>query len=80
MEKYLKVEGDQFVKDKSTNAILAVNRNILLQNEARKKLGSKLKDSGDEINNLKLKVEQINTDIFEIKDMLKMLIQKKDNN
>jgi ACT domain-containing protein len=75
---FLKVEGDQFVKDKRTNALLTVNKNILLQNEARKKLGQKLTSKDDEINKLKEQVNEITDDIGEIKNMLSLLLQKKD--
>jgi ACT domain-containing protein len=77
-DNYLKVEGDQFVKDKRTNALLTVNKNILLQNEARKKLGQKLTSKDDEINKLKEQVNEITDDIGEIKNMLSLLLQKKD--
>lgn len=76
-DRYLRVEGDQFVKDKTTSALLTVNRNVLLQNESRKKLGGKLKDNGEEINNLKTKINNLNDDITEIKSMLKILIDQK---
>ena len=75
---FLKVEGDQFVKDKKTSALLTINKNILLQNEARKKLGQKLNGKDEEINKLKEKVNEITDDIGEIKNMLSMLLQKKD--
>lgn len=77
-DNYLKVEGDLFVKDKRTNALLTVNRNVLLQNEARKKLGQKLNSKDDEINSLKNKVEEITNDIGEIKTMLSLLLKKED--
>jgi ACT domain-containing protein len=75
---FLKVEGDQFVKDKRTSALLTVNKNVLLQNEARKKLGQKLTSKDDEINKLKEQVNEITDDIGEIKNMLSLLLQKKD--
>lgn len=79
MEKNLvKVEGGQFVKNKTNGAILAVNRNILEQNEARKKLGKKLSGNDDEINNLKTKIEEMSNDMNEIKSLLQTLIHKKD--
>lgn len=74
----LKVEGGQFVKSRKNGALLAVNKNILVQNEARKKLGQKLNGNDSEINNLKCKVEELSKDMNEIKDLLKTLIQKKD--
>jgi septal ring factor EnvC (AmiA/AmiB activator) len=78
MNSFLKVEGDQFVKDKKNSALLTVNKNVLLQNEARKKLAEKINGKNDEINILKDKVVEITNDIDEIKNMLKMLLQKKD--
>lgn len=78
METFLKVEGDQFVKDKKNTALLTVNKNILLQNQARKKLGEKINGKNDEINMLKDKVVEMTNDINEIKTMLKILLQKKD--
>jgi ACT domain-containing protein len=77
-DNYLKVEGDLYVKDKRTSALLTVNKNVLLQNEARKKLGQKLNSKDDEINNLKSKVEEITNDIGEIKTMLTLLLKKED--
>ena len=77
-EQYLKIEGDQFVKDVRTKAVLAVNRSILMQNEARKKLGEKINGKDVEINNLKRKVDEITGDISDIKEMLKTLLQNKD--
>ena len=55
-ENLLKVEGDLFVKDRKNGAILAVNKNILIQNEARKKMGKKMSSNDTEINNLKSKI------------------------
>ena len=74
----VKVEGGQFVKNKTNGAILAVNRNILEQNEARKKLGKKLSGNDDEINTLKNKIEELSNDMGEIKSLLHTLIHKKD--
>lgn len=76
--KLVKVEGGQFVKNKTNGAVLAVNRNILEQNEARKKLGKKISGNDDEINNLKSKIEEMSNDMTEIKSLLKTLIHKKD--
>jgi ACT domain-containing protein len=77
-ENLLKVEGDLFVKDRKNGAILAVNKNILIQNEARKKMGKKMSSNDTEINNLKSKIEELSNDMTEIKSLLKTLIQKKD--
>jgi ACT domain-containing protein len=74
----VKVEGDQFVKNKKNGALLAVNRNLLAQNEARKKLSMKISGKDNEINNMKTKIEELSNDIGEIKSLLYNLIQKKD--
>ena len=75
---YIKVEGDQFVKDRRNSALLATNKNLILQNEARKKLAANINSKNEEINNLKLKVETISNDMEEIKSMLRTLLVKKD--
>lgn len=77
-ENFLKVEGNQFIKSKNTGALLTVNKNILIQNEARKKLGQKLNSNNDEINNMKNKIDEISVEINEIKNFLKLLIEKKE--
>ena len=77
-EDLVKVEGGQFVKNKKNGALLAVNKNILSQNEARKKLGQKLNGNDAEINNIKTKIEEMSNDMNEIKTLLKTLIHKKD--
>jgi hypothetical protein len=74
----VKVEGGQFVKNRKNGALLAVNRNVLVQNEARKKLGQKINGNDAEINNLKSKIEEMSNDMNEIKSLLKTLIHKKD--
>jgi septal ring factor EnvC (AmiA/AmiB activator) len=74
----VKVEGDQFVKNQTNGALLAVNKNILVQNEARKKLGNKINGNDVEINNLKHKIEELSSDINDIKSLLQILIHKKD--
>ncbi len=77
-DRFLKVEGGYFIKDSKTNALLTVNKNVLMQNEARKKIGNRIKDSGEEINNLKAKMHEMTDDITQIKNMLKILIEKKE--
>jgi prefoldin subunit 5 len=74
----VKVEGGLFVKNRKNGALLAVNRNVLAQNEARKKLGQKINGNDAEINNLKTKIEEMSNDMDEIKSLLKTLIHKKD--
>jgi CII-binding regulator of phage lambda lysogenization HflD len=77
-EDLVKVEGGQFVKNRKNGALLTVNRNVLAQNEARKKLGQKINGNDTEINNLKTKMEEMSNDMDEIKSLLKTLIHKKD--
>jgi len=72
---FVKVEGNQFVKNTENNALLTVNKTAIQENEARKKLASKLNSKNDEINTLKCKVEDLSDDIFEIKKMLKQLLK-----
>ena len=70
------VEGTQFVKDTSTNALLTVNRTAIEQNEARKRLSNNLKAKSDDINNIKSQIESLNSDLSEIIEMLKNLLVK----
>lgn len=77
-ENIVKVEGGQFVKNRTNGALLAVNRTILEQNEARKKLGKKLSGNDAEINTLKNRIEEMSNDMTEIKSLLQTLIHKKD--
>jgi seryl-tRNA synthetase len=70
------VEGTQFVKDTSTNALLTVNRTAIEQNEARKRLSNNLKAKSDDINTIKSQIESLNSDLSEIKEMLKNLLVK----
>jgi hypothetical protein len=72
----LPVKGTSFVKDTKNGALLAVNPNVLAENEARKRLKMKLNSKDDEINKLKEQVNNINNDIGDIKNMLKQLIKK----
>lgn len=73
----VKVEGGQFVKNTENRALLTVNPNVLRENEARKKLASKLNSKNDEINTLKSQVESLSEDISDIKDLLKQLLTNK---
>lgn len=72
---YVKVEGNDFVKNTENNALLTVNQAALQQNLARKKLAQKINGKDDEINNLKEQVEGLTSDISEIKNMLKQLLK-----
>ena len=75
---YVPVKDTNFVKDTRTTALLTVNKSVLAQNEARKKLGQKLNGSTDEINKLKNDVNEISKDLSEIKILLKQLLEKKE--
>lgn len=70
----LKVEGGQFVKDTSNKALLTVNPSVLQENEARKKLASRINSKTDEINTLKNEVKNLSSDLLEIKQMLSQLM------
>lgn len=72
---YVKVEGNEFVKNTENNALLTVNPAALQQNAARKKLAEKINGKDVEINNLKEQVEGLTSDISEIKNMLKQLLK-----
>jgi seryl-tRNA synthetase len=72
----VKVEGGQFVKDTKNKALLTVNRAALEENEARKKLASRINSKNDEINILKSKVESLSSDISDIKSLLKQLVKQ----
>jgi hypothetical protein len=74
----VKVEGGQFVKDTKNKALLTVNRAALEENEARKKLASRINSKNDEINILKSKVESLSSDISDIKSLLKQLVKQTD--
>lgn len=72
----VKVEGTNFVKDTTTNALLMTGRSALAENEARKKLSQRLSGKNDEINKLKTQVEEMSTDMKEIKTLLNALLQQ----
>lgn len=72
----VKVEGGQFVKNTKNNALLTVNKSVLHENEARKKLSASLKNKDSEINNLKKQVESITDDVAEIKSLLLQFINR----
>jgi chaperonin cofactor prefoldin len=73
----VKVEGGQFVKDTGNKALLTVNRSVLQENEARKKLSQRINGKNDEINTLKTQVDSLSEDISQIKMMLNQLINQK---
>ena len=72
----VKVEGTNFVKDTTTNAILMTGRAALVENEARKKLAQRLNGKNDEINTLKSQVESMSSDMKEIKQLLNALLDQ----
>ena len=51
-------------------------RSALAENEARKKLSQRLSGKNDEINKLKTQVEDMSTDMKEIKTLLNALLQQ----
>ena len=72
----LKVEGTNFVKDTNSGALLMTSKTALLENEARKRMGQKLRGKDEEINNLKMKVDDLSSDMKEIKDLLNSLLKQ----
>ena len=70
----LKVEGTNFVKDTTTNALLMTGRSALIENEARRKLAERINDKNDEINTLKSQVESMSQDMKDIKQLLNALL------
>lgn len=73
---FVKVEGTNFVKDTTTNALLMTGRSALAENDARKKLVQRLNGKNDEINKLKSQVEEMSSDMKEIKTLLTALLQQ----
>lgn len=72
----LKVEGTNFVKDTETGALLMTGRTSLIENEARKKLSQRLNGKNEEINILKSQVEDISSEMKEIKNLLSALLKQ----
>ena len=72
----VKVEGGQFVKDTNNRALLTVNKTVLQENEARKKLSGKITGQNDEINTLKSQVDGLSKDLSDIKLLLTQLVNK----
>jgi hypothetical protein len=73
---HIKVEGTNFVKDTGTNALLMTGRAGLTENEARKRLSNNLNIKSHEINNIKEQIDNLNSDLSEIKELLKTLLVK----
>ena len=72
----VKVEGTNFVKDTTTNALLMTGRNALAENEVRKKMAERINGKNEEINKLKLQVEDLSSDMKEIKTLLNALLKQ----
>lgn len=72
----VKVEGTPYSKDTKTKALLTTSKEVLAQNEARKKLSASLKGKDDEINKLKTQVGSMANDLAEIKALLQQLLTK----
>lgn len=70
------VKGTGFVKDMNNGALLSVNKTVLLENEARKRLKAKINAKDTEINNLKNQITSLNNDVSDIKKMLQHLIKR----
>jgi archaellum component FlaC len=71
-----KVEGTNFVKDTTTNALLMTGRSALIENEARRKLAQRINGKNDEINNIKSQVESMSNDMKDIKQLLNALLNQ----
>lgn len=72
----IKVEGTPFSKDTETKALLTTSHDVLLQNEARKRLSASLKGKDSEINKLKIEMQNVQSEMSEIKTLLKQLLSK----
>jgi hypothetical protein len=73
----IKVEGTIFSKDTETGALFTTSKSVIAENEARKKISKAMTDKNNEINSLKTKVNDLSTDIQEIKSLLTKLLQSK---
>ena len=72
----IKVEGTPYSKDTETKALLTTSNDVLLQNEARKRLNASLKGKDSEINKLKTEMQNVQNDMNEIKTLLNQLLSK----
>ncbi len=73
---YEKTENSKYIKDKTSNALLAVNRNEL---EIYRKKVKQLKESKNAINKIETMEEQVNSlqnDVTEIKELLIKLLER----
>ncbi len=73
----IKVEGTVFSKDTQTGALLTTSKSVIAENEARKKISKAMTDKNNEINSLKTKVDDLSSDVQEIKSLLTKLLQSK---
>ncbi len=74
MSKYMAVEGfSNLVRDKKTNAILNLDSRAIEEAKLRKKLRSEKKDEEE---NYKKKIENIESDINEIKQAIAVLLNR----
>lgn len=72
----IKVEGTPYSKDTETKALLTTSNDVLLQNEARKRLNASLKGKDSEINKLKTEMQNVQNDMNAIKTLLNQLLSK----
>jgi hypothetical protein len=72
----VKVEGTHYVKDIKTGALLTTASSVLMENEARKKLVSRMNGKNEEINNLTIQVSEMSNDMKEITTLLAALLQQ----
>lgn len=76
MTNFLKVEGTNFVKDTRTGALLMTGRAALAENDARKNLAKRINGKNEEINTLKSQVNDLSSDMKEIKSLLTTLLKQ----
>ena len=75
MGKYLKVEGhNDLIKDTKTHAVINKNKNAY---HSYKKRVQEAQRQRDEIRNATREINNIKCEMHEIKDMLKILLDKK---
>lgn len=71
----IKVEGTVFSKDTKTGALVTTSKSVIAENEVRKRLSKTMTDKNNEINSLKTKVDNLSTDVQEIKLLLTKILQ-----
>jgi hypothetical protein len=72
----IKVEGTPYSKDTETKALLTTSNDVLLQNEARKRLNASLRGKDSEINKLRTEMQNVQNDMNDIKTLLNQLLSK----